>query len=333
MIDKVLDCVKASSVPRLSRAVLDQLMTVIEINFLTLSQCLVSPGWRLNFPPADAPAIHYNMFGAGKMIVADLPPIDLQPHTLVIVPQHKMFRIEVASETAATSALRSMDGNARAVPPGAVGRFVAGEGEPRVTLICGYFRAAYGTSVNLFAALDSVIVEQFEPDGHVDRQLKAGLAELLAQEVGMGAMTNALFKQVLVALLRRSLRSDDLWVERFAMLSDAQIARAFSDMVARPGAAHSVESLAQTACLSRSAFMARFVTTIGRPPMEVLRDLRMRQAATLLSKSGKGLSMTQVAHSVGYVHPRSFIRAFRKVYGKDPSEFRAEALQHSQRQC
>lgn len=318
---------KAQSLQRVSPSGLDQLMTACEVSFLTLSQCLVSPGWRLSFAPTDAPAIHYNLYGAGKLIAADLPPVDLLPNTLVIIPPRKPLRIEVASNTATPSVFRSVNGDPQTIAPGVVGRYVAGEGEPGVMLICGYFRVSYGTSINLFAALTSMIVEQFEPDDHVDRQLKAILAEVLANEIGVGAMTTALLKQVLVALLRRSLHSTDMWIERFAMLSDAQIARVFSDMVARPGASHSVQSLAQTACLSRSAFMARFVAAIGRPPMEVLRDLRMRQAAMLLTQGGKGVSMNQVARSVGYAHPGSFFRAFRKAYGKDPSEFRAEALQ------
>src|SRR5690606_24879621 len=118
------------------------------------------------------------------------------------------------------------------------------------------------------------IVEQFDESDQVDQRLRLALAELVAQEVGSAAMSSALLKQVIVALLRRSLRSMDLWVERFALLGDPQIARAFAGMVANPGAPHSVESLARTAFLSRSAFMARFTKTVGRSPMTVLRDLR-----------------------------------------------------------
>jgi hypothetical protein len=59
----------------------------------------------------------------------------------------------------------------------------------------------------------------------------------------MKAMTAAVLKQVFVTLLRRSLISAETWTERFALLSDPQIARAFADMVEMPGAPHSVQSL------------------------------------------------------------------------------------------
>ncbi|MEA3114245.1 MAG: AraC family transcriptional regulator, activator of mtrCDE, partial [Caballeronia sp.] len=70
---------------------------------------------------------------------------------------------------------------------------------------------------------------------------------------------------------RRSLRSNALWMERFALLGDPQIGKAFADMVARPAAPHTVASLAECAYLSRSAFMARFSDALGQSPMQVLR--------------------------------------------------------------
>ena len=63
----------------------------------------------------------------------------------------------------------------------------------------------------------------------------------------MGAMARGLLKLVLVALLRRSLAFLNVWVERFSMLGDPQIARAFAEMAARPVAPHTVQSLSQLA--------------------------------------------------------------------------------------
>ena len=144
--------------------------------------------------------------------------------------------------------------------------------------------------------------------------------ELVAQEVGFGAMSAALLKQVVVALLRRSLRSMDLWVQRFALLSDHQVARAFADMVAHPGARHSVHSLARIACLSRSAFVARFTRVVGRSPMSILRDLRMRQAADQLRSTT--MTVDEIARQAGYASRSSFVRAFREAHRRDPTSYR-----------
>jgi AraC family transcriptional activator of mtrCDE len=197
-------------------------------------------------------------------------------------------------------------------------RFVAGDVDPTVMLICGYFRATYGSSIDLFASLSTPIVERFEPADELGSKLQAALAEISGRQVGMQAMTTAILKQVLVTLVRRSLNSTSVWLERFSILSDRQIAHAFADMVARPSADHSVIALAQKSGLSRSAFMARFVRAIGCSPMVALRQMRMKRAADMLA--AKTFSVEQIARSVGYSSCSSFLRAFRQVHGYAPAE-------------
>jgi AraC family transcriptional activator of mtrCDE len=307
---------------RISSADLDNLMSTLDVRFVALSECLVSAGHLLELGGIHAPGIHYNVAGKGRIFICDDPPIELLPHTLIIVPRNRPFRIEVAGHRGTRTTLKSVDGRLQTTTKDGVRRFVAGSGEPQVMLICGYFNACYGSSIDLFGALSAPIVERFTAADRLDDKLKLALTELVNQEVGSGAMSSALLKQVIIALLRRSLSSVNLWVERFSMLRDPQIARAFSEMVAHPGAAHTVHSLAQSACLSRSAFMARFTELIGQSPMAILRDLRMRLAAQQLQTDA--LSIDQVSRSVGYSSRSSFVRAFRRVYDRDPSEYRAK---------
>jgi AraC-like DNA-binding protein len=309
---------------QISRSDLEILLTALEVNVVRLTECLVSPGWRLSFPATDLPALHYNLSGTGQMVVGNAPAIPLAPHTLIIAPPGQPFRIDVAIDQGMASTLRVVEAQWHAGDAaGVVHRFIAGDIEPMVMLICGYFRASYGTAIDLFATLPSPIVERFETADDLEHQLKSALAEIKAQQVGTAAMTTALLKQVLVTLLRRSLSSSELWLERFSMLSDPQIARAFVDMLARPAAPHSVLTLSQTAGLSRSAFMARFAAAFGCSPMAALRRLRMRHAASMLAANT--LSIEQIAHAVGYTSRSSFLRAFRQIHGHDPSHHRAAA--------
>ncbi|MGC1955921.1 MAG: cupin domain-containing protein, partial [Gammaproteobacteria bacterium] len=253
------------------------------MNVVWLTECLVSPGWRLSFPASDMPAIHYNLAGSGQMVVGDAPAIPLDPHTLIITPPRQPFRIDVTIDQG-LAALRVMEARWQSGDSSEVlHRFVAGDIEPMVMLICGYFRASYGRSIDLFATLPSPIVERFETADDLEHTLRSALAEISAQQVGAEAMATALLKQVLVTLLRRSLNSTDLWLERFSLLSDPQVARAFVDMLARPGAPHSLRTLSETAGLSRSAFMARFAAAFGCSPMALLSQLRMRHAADMLA--------------------------------------------------
>ncbi len=302
---------------------LDNLIRSLDVKFVSLAECLVTSGYRLDMGSTPNVGIHYNLLGSGKMAVSGGSSVELSPHTLVVVPPNHTFHIEVRGESEPDRSIRLVDGRRHFVVRDGVRRFVAGTiAHPSLIMICGFFTASFSENLELFASLRAPIVEQFDAGDQVDARLSEALAELTAQQEGAGAMSAALLKQVIVMLMRRSLTAPEVWVERFAMLSDLQIARAFSEMVADPGRDHTVDSLAGVACLSRSAFMARFASVVGRSPMAVLRDLRMRRAAQVLEL--QPLSVGQVAHEVGYASRSSFVRAFRETYGVGPTEYREQ---------
>lgn len=302
---------------RISQKDLDKLMTALEVQFVTLAQCSVSSGYALSLGGVHAPGIHYNLKGMGRIFIEDNPPIEVMPHTLIIVPNNAPFRIEVPDEENPTK-FHLVNGKLPTPVSNNVLRFVAGEGKPALVLFCGYFYASYGLSTDIFHDLATPIVEQFDAEDKIDQVLGTALKELASQEIGASAMSAALLKQVIVTLLRRSLTSLHLWAERFSVLGNPAISKAFSAMVANPGAAHTVATLAHAAHLGRSAFMAQFTALFGRPPIYVLRDLRMRQAAKQI-KAGT-LSLKEIAAESGYKRLSSFLRAYRKVHGKDPGK-------------
>src|SRR6476620_6004721 len=78
-------------------AELDSLLDTLMVAFVRLSECLVGEGYRLELGGLDAPGLHYNLSGTGRLIAGDREPITLQPHTLVVLPANTLFRIEVPS--------------------------------------------------------------------------------------------------------------------------------------------------------------------------------------------------------------------------------------------
>jgi AraC family transcriptional activator of mtrCDE len=313
---------KAQPLSRISPPDLNSLLTLLEVEVVALSECLVDSGFRLEIGNVGVPGIHYILKGSGRIAFKNGPSCNVEPHTLVIVPPDTPLVLESAREEGATRQETLVRAGKVGVMVDSVLRIRAGasDGEAKMIMICGYFKAQYGSTTGLFETLAAPIVEQFSASERLDEKLRSAFEELLHQEVGAGAMSAALLKQVIVALLRRSLTSIDTWVERFAMLSDPKVARAFAAMVADPGAPHTVESLADSACLSRSAFMARFSSVIGRSPMLVLRDLRMRQAAAQLSAGT--YTIDQVVRNAGYSSRSSFVRMFKKMHGVEPRGFR-----------
>jgi AraC family transcriptional activator of mtrCDE len=309
---------------RVSRADLDVLMAILEVEVIALTECSVSRDSRLSFPASETTGIQYNLKGTGQMYVGTGPAIPLAPHTLVITPPRQALRIEAGTGEGAASTTGLHEAQWRSGDvSGTVKRISAEDSDPEMIMICGYFNATYGSSMDLFGALASPIAERFRATDQLGYRLEAALAELVGRQVGMEAMATALLKQVLITLIRRSLSSGDLRLEHLSILSDPQVTRAFARMAANPGASHSVTTLCEIAGLSRSAFMARFVNAVGCSPIAALRQLRMRQARTLLTANV--LSIDQIAHAVGYASRSSFSRAFRHTFGNDPAEYRALA--------
>lgn len=302
--------------PQLATADLDNLMQALEIDVVALTEMLIPSGYRAEMGTIDAPAIHYTVSGRGRISIGDGPSMSLEPHLLIIKPPNTPFSIEVdgaggPKRLISRDCWQRHDGVLRIGMPAE---------QPEVIQICGFFNASFGQSVGLFRELREPVFEKFEPTDKIDLKLHEAVEELCSQEIGMGAMTASLLKQVIIALVRRSMRSSSSWTDRFSILADRQITRAFADMVARPGAAHTVHSLAHSAGLSRSAFMARFSEIFGRSPMAIVRDLRMRQAALDLTTTSAPVEV--VAYNAGYESRSSFVRAFRKAHNADPSEYR-----------
>ncbi|MDH2380794.1 helix-turn-helix transcriptional regulator [Bradyrhizobium sp. CER78] len=304
------------STVKLSTRDLDNLMQALDIDVIALTEILVPHAHRVEMGMIGAPGIHYNLSGVGRISINGGPQMPLSPHLLIIVPPNTPFTIEVDGGSGPPK-LISRDCWTRRDD---ILRVAVPNEQPEIVQICGFFNASFGQSVRLFGELREPVIEQFAPADKIDLKLREAMDELLHQEVGVGAMTASLLKQIIVSLVRRSLKSSQRWTERFSILADRQVTRAFADMVARPGAAHTTQSLAHSAGLSRSSFMARFPDIFGQSPMVILRNLRMRQAAIDLTTTT--MSIDAVALNVGYESRSSFVRAFRKAYNRDPSDYR-----------
>src|SRR3954466_10527127 len=85
----------AISASKLSTADLDNLMRALEIDVVSLREILVPRGHRTEMRMIDAPAIHYNLKGSGRVSINRGPNMPLVPHLLIIVPPNTPFSIEV----------------------------------------------------------------------------------------------------------------------------------------------------------------------------------------------------------------------------------------------
>lgn len=97
-----------------------------------------------------------------------------------------------------------------------------------------------------------------------------------------------------------------------------RIMAAINDNISNPD--FNVDILAESVGLSR-AHLYRKVKDISHTSVKnLIRDIRLKQAAKLLKK--RGLSISEVAYSVGFSNVNYFATVFKEVYGKTPKDAR-----------
>ncbi len=85
-----------------------------------------------------------------------------------------------------------------------------------------------------------------------------------------------------------------------------------------------VSDLARVAGLSRHHFARSFARAEGTTPSQWLADLRAREATRLLRETR--LTVAEVGTRCGYQDAAYFCRAFRRIVGVSPGEFRSSGM-------
>jgi AraC-like DNA-binding protein len=91
-----------------------------------------------------------------------------------------------------------------------------------------------------------------------------------------------------------------------------------------------VNELAEVSGLSRAHFSRVFAESEGLPPAEFVLQQRMQRAAKLLANAAF-LPVKEVAIMSGFDDANYFSKAFRRVYGINPTEFRTTGMYASLR--
>lgn len=309
-------------------AALEQLFDSLKADPIAFSECVVAPGWRLAFTASPAVGLHYVTKGSGWVSVAGAPPKALAVGTVLITPPGHAWRIEQPGEQGVIPDNQIVEVTLPPLPLAhRVDRWTAGEGASAMELVCGHFVALDPALKGLFAGLRTAAVQPFAGES-MAALMRLMLKEFAAPGLGRRAMVRALLQQLLISLLREAVATQEDWVDRVRVLHDAQVLRAFRAMVTTIEAPHSLASLADIACLSRSAFSKRFREALGGSPMAILRELRLLRAAELLRSAAQPVQ--RVVTDVGYTSASSFSRAFRSRFGCEPAAYAATISQRAQ---
>src|SRR6202047_2025171 len=145
-------------------------------------------------------------------------------------------------------------------------------------------------------------------------------SEMEEQAPGSEVVASRLAEVLVIQLLRAHIASgperNKGWLRA---VFDPQMDTALSAIHDKVNTPWTVESLAEAAGMSRSAFAARFKELLGKTPLEYVTEWRMQKAIQLLRQRDKKL--IDVARLVGYESDGAFRKAFKRVVGANTGEY------------
>lgn len=307
--------------PSSEHMALDRLLATLDIGVTHFTVCDIRNGWGMRLDACKTASLHYCLEGVGTLAAHGSLPVQLEPHTFVLLPPGVAYRIESASpESARLEHRASLCG---ASSHESVPTLIVGEGQPGIMTACGEIRVGLAGGLDLFSSLREPLVVRFGGDESLQDQFVKLLAESARPGVGSRVLIEALLKQCLILVLRR-------WIELepsplpllpwLAGVTDKRLSRALHAVFEEPAAAFTVEGLAMIAGMSRSAFAAAFRRAFGQSPMSLVKLVRLRRASELLVTTT--LPVADVAKRVGFSSRSNFSVAFNQLHGMDPSRFR-----------
>ena len=204
---------------------------------------------------------------------------------------------------------------------------LCGGGGAPTTIVCGSLSFDRASLKPITQLLPSFILMKADEARTLalHSTVRALASEMAEQAPGSEVVATRLAEVLFIQVLRAHIASGP---ERNAperhkgwlrAVFDPQLGPALNAIHDRVNTPWTVESLAEAASMSRSAFAARFKEILGQTPLEYVTEWRMQKAIQLLEQREKKL--IDVARLVGYESDAAFSKAFKRVVGANPGEY------------
>ena len=200
-----------------------------------------------------------------------------------------------------------------------------GGGGERARILCGFVASNAG-STPLFDLLPEVLVISIQ--SLVKRRWIEASAIMAANELAQGRVphsgaTASLCELLLTEALRAYVDQKEKPPGWLGGMTHPRIAKALSRIHGSLASPLCVEALAEDAGMSRSVFVQRFTEVMGMGPRRYILAQRMEHAQLLLVD--QRMTIAEIASRVGYDAPEAFSRAFKRVHGIAPAQWRVAA--------
>jgi AraC family transcriptional activator of mtrCDE len=297
-------------------SILDRFLANLSIEVEPFALCMLQSGWRLTLPGPPCPMLHFVVQGDGWLSLPSGTHTPLGPNWLIVIPAGAVHSLETPEEFEHELRIDCTPTG----PP--VHHIIAGESPAEMVVGCGTLNVRYGECIGLFDHLTEVLVVDLSAIPEVP-----GLFHSLIQEQSNGApgtpvLQGAIMTQLLVHMLRNLSSRSGTNLSWLNALNDPRLAKAIDLILEYPAAPHTVESLAESVNMSRSAFAKHFHDAFFKSPMKLVNQVRLERAAKFLQSSA--LPVEQIAQRCGFSSRSHFSRAFKTHIGLSPAEFRLQ---------
>lgn len=275
--------------------------------------CELQRPWRLKFSRGTGAHIYAVLQGDARITVEDGSGITLNAGQIALLPSGLAYTIEGG------------DGHLDDLPSAGIDA-LGGRTIHALTSQIGPATAMATLSI-AFTQADLLPMPDLMPSLiplHTDGPTSY-LMDLAAME-GYRAGAPAMIARISELILARHVRA---WAERgedgrvgwLAAYSDPHIGKALIGLHKHPERSWTIAALARLAGLSRATFAQRFHEILGMPPIRYLTQWRMSLARHMLREHH--LTIAQISARLGYESEFAFSRAFKRITGHAPSEYRS----------
>jgi len=295
-------------------SILERYLANLSVKVEPFAVCLLDRGWRLTLPGPPCAMLHYVVQGDGWLSCPDGTHTPVGKNWVIVIPTGADHSLETMEQYDHELTIPcTPDG-----PP--VHYIVAGESGPLdMTVGCGTLNVRYGEALGLFDHLTELLIIDMSHIPEVDNLFKVLIDEQASDSPGKPVIQGAVMTQLLVYMLRTLGEQSESSLTWLNALDDPRLARAIDHILENPGALHTVESLADVACMSRSAFSKHFHDAFSRSPMALVNHVRLERAAKMLSTNHG--SIEQIGKRVGFSSRSHFSKAFKTHTGVSPAAY------------
>ena len=296
---------------------LTDLLPAMRVQSAVYTRVEASAPWGLDFIPYHHVKFGLVLQGSGWINLADDPtPVALRAGDCYLLPRGSAFTLR--------DRLDSPTQNFETVLSQIEERTLHyGGGGEATTIIGGRFIFAAPHYPAILDVLPGLVHFKVTAAELVSLQYTL---QLLATEIAdpmlgspliLDRLADIFFVQTLRAYLGSGNVRDVQW---FGAAADHQIGSALRGLHEQLAHPWTVEMLAASVNMSRSAFALRFKQLVGDAPMEYLGRCRIQKATRLLCESEMPIS--QIAEVTGYDSEAAFSKAFKRHMGLPPGQFR-----------